>query len=222
MQRIARVIPALALAGCAGEMSVLDPAGPAAAAIADLWWVMLAGAALICVIVFLPLALAFRERPEARPRGPRFWIVGLGLGLTGAVLTALMAYAFFVGLKTIPLPAPDIVRVSAEADQYNWVFSHPGTAGVIEVEGVLHIPAGRPVDLTVTATDVIHAFWAPRLAGKIDAIPGHENVLRVVADEPGVYLGQCAEYCGTGHSGHVFSVIVHSPESWTRFTGGRP
>lgn len=185
---------------------------------------MLAGSVLLCVIVFMPLALAFRERPAARSGGARFWIVGLGLGMTGAVLTALMAYAFFVGLRTIPLPAPDVVQVSARADQYTWVFRHPGTepGDVIEVEGVLHIPAGRPVDLSVSATDVIHAFWAPRLAGKIDAIPGHDNVLRLFADQPGVYRGQCAEYCGTGHSVHVFSVVVHSPDSWARFTGRQP
>lgn len=224
VQRSLVPISILGLAGCAGDLSILDPAGPAAASIAQLWWVMLAGSALLCAVVFIPLVLAFRRRPKARPRGTRFWIIGLGLGMTGAVLTALMIYAFFVGLRTIPLPAPDVVRISAEADQYNWTFRHPGAGpeDVIEVEGILHLPAGRPVDLSVSATDVIHAFWAPRLAGKIDAIPGHDNVLRLVADQPGIYRGQCAEYCGTGHSAHVFSVVVHSPDSWARFTGQQP
>ncbi len=223
-QRGLAPIAIMGLSGCAGELSVLDPAGPAASSIADLWWIMLAGSALLCIIIFLPLILAFRDRPKAPARGSRFWIVGLGLGMTGAVLTALMVYAFFVGLNIIPLPRADIVRISAEADQYNWTFRHPGAGpgAVIEVEGTLHLPAGRPVDLSVSATDVIHAFWAPRLAGKIDAIPGHDNVLRLVADEPGTYRGQCAEYCGTGHSAHVFSVVVHSPDSWARFTRREP
>ena len=74
---------------------------------------------------------------------------------------------------------------------------------------VLHLPAGIPVDSSVTSLDVIHAFWVPRLAGKIDAVPGHANLLRIQADVPGRYQGLCNEFCGIGHSGMRFDVIVH-------------
>jgi len=66
-----------------------------------------------------------------------------------------------------------------------------------------------PVDLVITSGDVIHSFWIPRLAGKMDAIPGRVNVLRVQADTPGPYAGECAEFCGTGHAGMRFEVVVH-------------
>jgi len=71
------------------------------------------------------------------------------------------------------------------------------------------LPAGVLVEVVVTSRDVIHAFWIPRLAGKIDAVPGHANLLRIQADVPGRYQGLCNEFCGTGHSGMRFDVIVH-------------
>ena len=61
----------------------------------------------------------------------------------------------------------------------------------------------------VTSRDVIHSFWIPRLAGKIDAIPGHANVLRIQADAPGRFEGLCAEFCGVGHPGMRFQVVAH-------------
>ena len=110
------------------------------------------------------------------------------------------------------------VTVGVEARRYAWAFRHPGGRAT---EGVLHIPAGRPVDLSITATDVIHSFWVPRLAGKMDAIPGHTNRLRIVASRPGIYRGECAEYCGTGHKDHGFTVVAHDAAGWSAFTGGR-
>jgi cytochrome c oxidase subunit 2 len=82
---------------------------------------------------------------------------------------------------------------------------------------VLAIPVGRPVDVRVTSTDVIHSFWVPRLAGKIDAIPGHVNVIRISADRPGVYRGQCSEFCGTGHATMDFRVEALTEEEFSRF-----
>ena len=72
-----------------------------------------------------------------------------------------------------------------------------------------------PVDINVTSHDVIHAFWIPRLAGKIDALPGHVNRLRIRADRPGRYEGLCNEFCGLGHSKMRFTVIVHRQEDYS-------
>jgi len=112
--------------------------------------------------------------------------------------------------------------VAAESSQYAWTFTHPAEAneGAFRTLGVLHIPAGWPVEVAFTTRDVIHAFWVPWLAGKLDAIPGHINVLRIEADEPGIYPGVCAEYCGIGHARHVFRVVAHDAEGWARFQRG--
>ena len=89
-----------------------------------------------------------------------------------------------------------------------------------ETRDVLHIPAGRPVDVEITTADVIHSFWVPRLAGKLDAIPGHVNVLRIEADGPGEFKGVSAEFNGTGYLAHRFRVIAHDPAGWQRFLAG--
>ncbi len=170
------------LSGCAGPLSILDPAGPHAASVATLWWVMLGGAVLLAGLVFALLAVAMVRRHRADRVADRTWIVGLGLAMPSAVLLALLGYALFVGGRILPTPAPDTVTIGVEARRYAWTFRDP--AGRV-TENVLHIPAGRPVDLVITATDVIHSFWVPRLAGKMDAIPGHPNRLRIVAARPG-------------------------------------
>src|SRR5207237_4857130 len=81
----------------------------------------------------------------------------------------------------------------------------------------IHIPAGRPVDLQLVSADVIHSFWAPRLHGKVDLIPGMDNRIRLQADRPGVYQGACAEFCGLQHARMRFVVVAEeSPafEAW--------
>ena len=195
----------------------MDPAGPAADAINTIWWVMLAGATAIFLFVAALLLLAFRPRAR-RDASVRRWIVGGGLIFPGVVLTALLTFALIVGERLLSRGDVPAGQVAAESSPSQWSFTQPAAgAGTIRTQGVLHIPAGRPVDVTLTSRDVIHAFWVPRLAGKLDAIPGHRNVLRIEADAPGVYQGVCAEYCGVGHAGHMFRVVAHDAAGWARF-----
>lgn len=215
-QRIAAGSALVSLSACAGPLSTLDPAGPHATSVAAIWWAMLAGAVILALLVFALLALAFRRRAREQRVSTRLWLGWLGLAMPVAVLAVLLGYALYLGGRLLPTPARDTVTIAVEARQYGWRFT---VAGGPRTEGVLHIPAGRPVDLRITATDVIHSFWVPRLAGKMDAIPGHTNVLRIVADRPGTYLGECAEYCGVGHAGHGFRVVAHDAAGWTALTG---
>ncbi|SHF74221.1 cytochrome c oxidase subunit 2 [Kaistia soli DSM 19436] len=196
------------LAGCAGPRSTLDPAGPAASTIATLWWVLLVGAALLFLLVMVLFVIVMMRPGWARKVSPARWIVLGGLVLPAIVLTPLVVYALMTGERLLPRSADNPLRIEAEAEQWHWNFTYP-SAGGVKTEGVLHLPAGRPIDVVVTSLDVIHAFWIPRLAGKIDAIPGHANVLRIEADQPGTYEGLCNEFCGKGHSGMRFDVIVH-------------
>jgi cytochrome c oxidase subunit II len=202
------------LCGCAGPLSTLDPRGPATNSIATLWWVMLAGAALLFVLVMVLFVLVIRRPGWGSGVSPGRWIVLGGLALPALVLLPLIAYALVAGERLLPLPGSTPPRIEAEGRQWAWTFRYPDHGGVT-TKNVLHLPAGMPVDIVVTSKDVIHAFWVPRLAGKIDAIPGRVNRLRIQADAPGRYEAMCNEFCGLGHAGMRFVVIVHRAEDFS-------
>ena len=165
---------------------------------------MLTGAGVVMTLVLVLLALTFGRSGPLGRIGARGWLVGGGLVLPGVTLTALGAYALVLGESLLARPVPgEVTTVRAVGRQWEWRF---GAADGELRPGRLIIPAGRPVDVLVTSEDVIHSFWVPRLAGKIDAIPGHVNVIRISAAEPGIYAGVCAEYCGVGHTHMPFVV----------------
>lgn len=206
----AAIVLALAAtsAACAGPYSTLDASGLSAGAIATLWWVMLAGAIVLFALVMGLFALAFLRPGWGAAVPPNRWIVLGGLGLSAIVLVPLVAYGLVAGERLLPLPGSAPPRIEVRAERWGWSFRYPDHAGK-QTAGVLHLPAGIPVDIVVTSSDVIHSFWIPRLAGKMDAIPGRANTLRIQADAPGRYEGLCAEFCGTGHAGMRFTVIAH-------------
>lgn len=200
---------------------MLHPAGPVAQDIATLGWVMFAGAVAILGVVSALLVAAMRRTPPAgqNTADTRFWLWGMGLAFPLVTLGLLTAYGLALGERLLPRATAGLVTVRAEARQRDWTFRYPGLSERVTT-GVLHIPAGRPVDVEITSLDVIHSFWVPRLAGKLDAIPGHVNVLRMAAATAGTYAGQSAEFSGQGYREHVFTVMAHDPESWSRFVQG--
>lgn len=202
-------LPVVALlAGCRGPLSTLEPMGPAASEIAQLWWAMLIGSALITLLV---MGLVWRGFSRRGAEGPSegFWTRWMGLGFTLTILVLVVGAGIRTGERMQPHPSADVVRVEAIARQWEWRFHQPGADGeLIETRARLYIPAGRPVDVVIRSEDVIHAFWVPQLAGKMDAVPGRENVLRLQADAPGIYQGRSAEFSGVGFAGMVFEVVA--------------
>lgn len=182
---------------------------------------MLVAFAAIFVLVMLLVAFAFRRRGTGRIRaaGERLWIIGLGLVFPAVILFCLLAYGLWIGERLVPRGGVDVTRIEAEARRWSWNFSYDHDSRR-STENVLHIPAGRPVDIAITTADVIHSFWVPRLAGKLDAVPGRVNVLRIQADAPGTYAGVSAEFSGRGYDQHKFAVIAHGPEDWQNFLAG--
>jgi cytochrome c oxidase subunit II len=217
----------VALSGCEERLSALHPAGPAAQNIATIWWVLLAGATVIFLFVMALLAAALlrrRDRPSQDSttqdsRSEKVWFWGLGLAFPAVTLATLTAYGLVMGERLLPRASPDLVTVGAEGRQWAWTFRYADAPGRA-TEGVLHIPAGRPVDVEITSADVLHSFWVPRLAGKLDAIPGHINVLRIEAETPGDYAGVSSEYNGPGYRDHAFTVRALDADGWTTFLAG--
>lgn len=198
---------------------MLDPAGPAAATAALLWWGMFSAFSLVFVAVCGLWLYAMFRTPTSRDethtrRIQRRWLIGGGLVLPLVSMVVLLGFGIPAGHSMLPLPPDegDPLDVHVTAHQWHWEVRYPNRD--ISLVNEVHIPAGRPVDVHLSSADVIHSFWVPRLGGKLDAIPGRTHVLRLQADEPGIYRGQCAEFCGTGHARMHFTVIAHTPEDF--------
>lgn len=199
---------------------VLDPAGPFAAPLNILTWGLLAMAALVMVVVLVALAVAlFAPRPwRKRLGGERLiWIAGLGFPVV--VLSVLLVWGLSLTHKLSERPQPGDLRVRVTGEMWWWRVAYLDAAGreLLHDANEIHVPVGRTVAIELESTDVIHSFWVPRLAGKLDMIPGRRNILRIQADKAGTYSGQCAEYCGGAHALMAFVVIAHAPEDYARW-----
>ncbi|RUR55907.1 cytochrome c oxidase subunit II [Vreelandella populi] len=207
VNRLILLLTMLVLAGCAGDRSILDPAGQAARDVALVWWVMLTFFTVVFIGVIALWLYAFKrkhhEHTAAQERKiARRWIIGGGILLPVFSVSALLMFGIPAGKRMLPLPLsepPEVIEVIGH--QWWWEVRYPGAAGgEVVTSNQLIMPAGEPVDFHVTSADVIHAFWIPRLGGKVDMLPGRVNVIRLEADEPGIFDAQCAEFCGTQHA----------------------
>ena len=192
------------------EQSALDPAAPEAARIATLFWWMTAGAAIVwaAVVALTLYASYFSRRPHDLGGSRRLIVLG------GAVFpTVVLAGLLSVGLWSLPsylAPAPaGSLRVLVTGEQYWWRVRYlPPGGPAVELANELHLPLGEPTEVLLESRDVIHSFWIPALAGKMDMIPGRQNRLVLRPNRAGVFRGVCAEYCGTSHAFMAFSVVV--------------
>jgi cytochrome c oxidase subunit 2 len=205
-------------------ISVFDPAGPYAGSIATLSWILIAMAAAVLGVVLAALWIALfgPARLKIRLGGTRLiWIAGIAF--PAVVLSALLVYGLSLTRHLSAPVAADAMRVRITGEMWWWRVAYldarhqPYMLDANE----LHIPTGRPVVLELESNDVIHSFWVPRLSGKLDMVPGRRNILPIQADKPGVYAGQCAEYCGGPHALMGFKVVAHAPDAFDRMMAAR-
>jgi len=192
-----------------GELqSVLHPAGADAAIVHQFSWVLFVGGAIIFVAVMALLALGMRR--EAHPVRPKLWIFGAGIAFPVLVLTALLTWSTWRSAELAPQTSHKALTISVTGKMWWWEvrYRDPASGREIVSANEIHIPVGESVYLGLTASDVIHSLWVPSLAGKRDMIPGRVTGLNLRADKPGVYRGQCAEYCGEQHARMAFHVIA--------------
>lgn len=179
--------------------------------------VLYAGVVLLAVVALWVYAIRRPQGDANSARTKKFnrrCIIGGGVALPIFSTMLLLAFGIPAGHRMLPLPPDEgeAFRVEVTGHQWWWEVRYPDSSLILV--DVVHIPAGVPVDVHLRSADVIHSFWVPRLAGKLDMIPGHTNVLRLQADEPGTYRGQCAEFCGRAHAHMQFVVHAHAPEEF--------
>ncbi len=180
----------------------------------------MASAALVAWGIVLGLAaVAMRRRRRLAPASGGRLILAGGVLLPATLLIALLVYGTLASDRITgeSAQAGQVVRVTAR--QWQWEFEYLDDAGTPVAASVdqLALPLGTMVEFHVESADVIHSFWVPRLGGKIDAIPGRTNVLRLRADHSGPMRGQCAEFCGLEHALMAFEVTVLDADAYTRW-----
>ena len=141
------------------------------------------------------------------------------VGTPAVILVGLTLLSFFADRTLAGIGTQAALTIRVTGHQWWWEVRYEDVQPerILTSANEIHVPAGEPIRLVLSSTDVIHSFWVPNLAGKLDLIPGHENVLSFVASEPGTYRGQCAEFCGAQHA-HMGIVVVAEPraafEAW--------
>lgn len=218
--KLGRFLPAFCavftMVGCRGPQSALDPAGTDAAIIADLFWGM-AIAGFVIWLAMTGLTLHASSPKRARAASPR-WRRNLVVGGTG-VTTLLLAVLVTLGLRPFPqLLArgdPDAVKLRIVGEQWWWRVEYILPSGErLAAANEIRLPAGRRTHLDLEAADVIHSFWVPSLAGKIDMIPGQTTSLGLEPTRTGSFRGVCAEYCGSSHAQMLFRAVVVEPDAF--------
>lgn len=214
---LAAFVAALALAGCRDVQSALSPRGEEADRVFVLTWVLFVGAAVIFIAVMVLTAVALSRRGRLREllRQEQIVLWG-GFVFPLITLSALLAYGLLVmRAGAAAADARDPLKVHIAGELWWWRVTYTDDGGrQIESANELRIPVGRVVEIELSTNNVIHSFWVPNLAGKLDMIPGRTNVLRLTATAPGVSRGQCAEYCGGAHALMSFYVIAMQPSDF--------
>lgn len=215
------------LAGCAAEapQDTWAPEGDNAQKIHDLQWPVFALAGIVGVLVMLAVGwvvLRYRDRGQPIPKQthgkpameivmtivPALILVGIAVPTVGTI----MALARTDDTECV---------VNVTGQQWWWEIDYPaGDCGGVAIDspiitsGQMVIPTGTNVLLRGTSRDVIHSFWVPKINGKRDVVPGRIHTLRLQTDRPGIYAGQCAEFCGLSHANMRMEIVALTPEDF--------
>lgn len=227
---------ALLLSGCGSASSPLAPAGPAANAISNLFWLIAGIAAFFFVVVYAGLTwalLKYRARPgEGEPRQV---YTNVPLEITWSVVPAIaLGVAVYFNITTTVQLRPDLavfdpsepapIQVQVYAHQWWWEFRYLDLN--IATANELYVPVGRRINFDLVSDNVIHSFGAPALTpGKTDVIPGQHNFTWLKADLAGTYNGYCYEFCGEQHAVMRFWIMAVQPkdfDAWVKDQQAKP
>ena len=232
LSKLALIVLAIAatvlVAACSPQhpQSTFGYAGPVARDQGNLFLLIFWIAVAVFIVVegaIIYAAIRYRRRDDKIPKQVHG---NTKLEITWTVLPSIVIAAIavptIIGIweqqRGAPTDMGDVLEVEAIGHRWWFEFRYPNQEVVTANE--MHIPVGRPVNVQLASQDVIHSFWVPKLAGKIDMVPLNDNLLWFIAEEPGIYDGQCAEFCGIAHAHMRFRVIAHPEEDFQNWVAG--
>jgi len=215
-------------------LTSLTPQGPSAESIQKLLVPVTSIAAVVFVLVIGAIVFItwkFRERNDADPDEFPEQVHGkttleIGWTILPALILAGIAVGTVMTLINLNREEPNSINVQVAGQQWWWQYKYDVNDDGnfdgpedITTSTEMVIPAGRPIQVTTTSNDVIHSFWIPGLNGKKDAVPGLRSPLKLQADEPGIFRGQCTEFCGLSHANMrmlVRAVSTSDYDGWVK------
>jgi cytochrome c oxidase subunit 2 len=219
--RVAVVVLATTVvaAGCGDKSpSMLKTHGSEASRIAGIWWLMFGlGAGVYAVVAFFIVWAIVRGRRAEGGEGrvsDNLWIVWGGV-VVPVLILGVLAVVTVQATSELRKPEAGALQVEVVGKRWWWAVTYPGTS--VTTANEIRLPAGRPVEIGLDSDNVVHSFWVPQLAGKLDMIPGQHNILRFTPRTPGTYIGECAEFCGIEHARMDFVVIVQTTTDFDRW-----
>ena len=211
-----------------GIQDALNPAGPHADSLSNLWWLMFWICTAVYLLVMIALAIAIKKGRREHDLNPvlnsspktftrKRNVIISATAVTVAILFVFLLSSFRVGRSlTADLGQKAGLSIEVTGRQWWWEvrYNDVDASNIFTTANEIHIPVGVPVLFTLRGGDVIHSFWVPNLAGKKDLIPGKVATIWLQADKPGVYRGQCAEYCGLQHARMALWIVADPPEQF--------
>jgi cytochrome c oxidase subunit II len=213
-----------------GDHSILHPAGPQASNIEWLYWVIFWIVFVVYVVVVLGFmragARTYTSADEMLPimkdeAGDRraSWAVGSAITITVLTLFAVLVMSEITGKKVEGETSKNPVTIQVIGHQWWWevIYPDPQADQTVTTANEIHVPVGKRVVILTNSADVIHSFWAPSINGKRDLLPGYSSAFWFQIDQPGVYHGQCAEFCGLQHAHMGFSIVAEGEDAFSQW-----
>ncbi|MER8574359.1 cytochrome c oxidase subunit II [Mesorhizobium sp. M1338] len=227
MRAVSALLIAALASGCSGNQSALDPHGAPAMHVEHLIIGIIAICTVVWVLVMATLGVALlRGRragaDNAKHEARLTMTVVAAVAATVAIIAGVTIASFYT-TRNIGVPESAALTITVRGQQWWWhvFYAGAGAAPGFQTANEIHIPIRTDVHLRLESLDVIHSFWVPSLAGKQDLVPGRSNSVLLRAEKPGVYRGQCAEFCGLQHSHMAIMVVAEAPADYDRWAASQ-
>jgi cytochrome c oxidase subunit 2 len=214
----------LLVTGCSGDMESLNPVTDKGEDINRLFDLSFILSFIVMGLVFALLVyslLRFRGpgEPSEREGNTRLEIFWTSVPALLLVVLFIFTLRTMIDVDAGPEDDSDVLNVNVVGNQWWWSFEYPDLG--ITTANELHLPVGRPIELSLTGKDVIHSFWVPEIGWKFDTIPGKTNTMRFTINEAGTFDGACTEFCGVQHAWMRISVVAEDADTFATWSESR-
>jgi cytochrome c oxidase subunit 2 len=217
------LVLSIAIGGCGGTQSALNPHGPEARELEWLFEFFLATLSAVWILVLAALVSALIRRRIPVSERSMVRVIGWVVGATALILLVLTGLSYGAQSRLYGQHTTNPITIHVSGHQWWWeaVYESNNPEQYFTTANEIHIPLNRQIRIRLTSADVIHSFWVPTVFGKMDLVPGVDNEIRFSVDKPGILRGQCAEFCGLQHAHMSLLLVAEDPNTFEQWRGAQ-